>query len=573
MSGINNGPKFQDFARFAQQCDIAHREITLGNPDKGESVLQSRGRFVSRLVEFFRPSLARAQHQASAEAFVAAVEEQLSHAHAEGSVFHNVEIMSPDRKASVLASLRDQLATQLAGQSRLTGSDINAALQWLSSDIPAQIHAEGIEAIEEALDHLEAGSEEADAASIRKAIDHFDEARPLTADDKEAIEGFVQLYQAAKEAIGELYHPEYGTYTALKATMISTKQEATSAGRTDEAAGWGECLQWFNGKQRDLTSRLTELAGVNHKATLMLQTIDAPQMTHPPLQSIPNKENQGRGILKTRDPAHKDTTNAQSHEIRDLSKARELLDLKGVKQVKLGSEVVWYKSSDRPINAANKCIAMGILESSKATEATEADAGLANRELAASRIAKLLIPSMAVKAEFASYGGTQGIAMADAPGSMATSHVSMDGEFRLSKKVYESAKERLSDLQAFDYLIGNVDRHVENYKLEKQGRTYHPYAIDNDLSFPTVSVDKLAEVPESKFGGFPKGYSSQLREGLTRLGPEQLEIEIKPLIGTKAFVQLLDRFERLCADVRSNKHGPAEPSSEHLLGFPTFRAA
>jgi hypothetical protein len=315
------------------------------------------------------------------------------------------------------------------------------------------------------------------------------------------------------------------------------------------------------------------LAGVNHKATLMLQTIDATQMTHPPLQAIPNNGSQGRGILKTRSPEPTDTRHARSHEIRDLSKAKESLDLKGVKQLKLGSEVIWYKSADRPINAANKCIAMGILDSSRTKEAIEADAGLANRELAASRIAKLLIPSMAVRAEFASYGGSEGIAMADAPGSMATNHVTMDGEFRLSKKVYESAKERLSDLQAFDYLIGNVDRHVENYKLEKRGKAYHPYAIDNDLSFPTVSVDKLAHVPESKFGGFPKGYSSKLREGLARLSREQLEEDIKPLIGTEAFAQLLDRFERLCADVQSNRHGPAEPSSEHLLGFPTFRVA
>lgn len=300
---IDSGPRFNDFAQIARLRDSDNQEITLGDTRKGEAALQTRGRFVSRLVEIFRPSAARAQHQASAHAFVAAVERHLAEPQAANSPLRNAELISRERRDLLLSNLREQLADQLQGQARLTGSDVKAALEWLRTEVRFEVHLETANNMGEALDNLEASAEDRDDLSVRQAIDHYDDSVALTATDQEAVRSFVEIYDETKQLMNEVFHPETGSYNGLKETMMGKKREATAQGRETEAAGWGELLQWCSDQHRELSGRLAELGGVANKARSILQAIDGPQRNHAPLQAPANTGSAGRGILKRSEPA------------------------------------------------------------------------------------------------------------------------------------------------------------------------------------------------------------------------------------------------------------------------------
>lgn len=251
---------------------------------------------------------------------------------------------------------------------------------------------------------------------------------------------------------------------------------------------------------------------------------------------------------------------------RDISGAKAELTGKGLKKLNEAGQISWYKPSNRALNSLEKCLGMGILEPAQAQGATEATAGLPEREVAASILAKILIPHMAVGAELARDTSSSGVLLQHAAGKMASESLDWEAnEIKMRPNVYRAIQSQLSDLQAFDYLIGNVDRHIENYIID--GTKVR--AIDNDLSFPAVPVDKLKAVKDSKFGGLPDGYSKELRQGLAQINAQMLDRDIRPLIGEKAYVQLLDRFNKLQQDVasQSKKNKTAKPNSPFLDGL------
>jgi hypothetical protein len=261
-------------------------------------------------------------------------------------------------------------------------------------------------------------------------------------------------------------------------------------------------------------------------------------------------------------PAKMDAARGPAQQ-RDISGMEVLADIKGVKKLQSGQQISWFKPSSRLINSSSKCIGTGIIDRSIADVATEAMARLPERQVAASMIAKLLVPHIAVSAELAKDASGSGVLLENAEGIPASEMIDYASDpISMHKPVYDRVKSQLSDLQAFDYLIGNVDRHVENYLID--GSTVR--AIDNGLSFPTVGVSELAGIADSKFGGLPKGYTQELRTGLAKLSPEQLAQDIRPLVGDEAYAQFLDRLERLRQDVASagKAMAPAEPSSPFL---------
>lgn len=303
MATVGNtlSPSFQDFAQLARLRETGNKEVTLGG-SSGES-LKTRGSFVSRLVEIFRPEKAQAQHRAAAEAFIGAVAKELTQVHGSRSSFHQVETIGDDRRAKVLDSLRGQLAAQLEGQARLTGSDIRAALNWLNTEAPFQVYADALDKAGTQLSSLEASAD--DDGSVRQAIDRFDDATPLSGSDLTALKRFESSYKDVQQTLDKLFDPERGSYASLNETMADKKRAASREGNAEEAQGWGELIQWSNDQNRETNSRVKDLGGVASKVSSILthieQRIDAPQKTHAPLERAAVAGSEGRSILKNRE--------------------------------------------------------------------------------------------------------------------------------------------------------------------------------------------------------------------------------------------------------------------------------
>jgi hypothetical protein len=305
MATIGNTPTFQDFAQLARLREAGNKEVTLGSASSGEA-LKTRGNFMARLVEIFKPEKAQAQHRAAAEAFVGAIEKELSKAHGASSPFHEFDQIADSRRAQVLGSLREQLSSQLEGQSRLTGSDIKSVLNWLNTEARFQVFADTMENAQSVLGDLEVSAENDKVDfSVRFVIDRFEEAQPLDADDMYQLQTFSDAYHGMEKALGELFDPESGSWSGLNETMADKKRAATKDGNAEEAQGWGEVIQWANDTNRDVNSRMKDLAGVSSKVDSILTHVKeaqgAPQKTHAPLEQAANTGTEGRSILKTRE--------------------------------------------------------------------------------------------------------------------------------------------------------------------------------------------------------------------------------------------------------------------------------
>ncbi|MFE8600370.1 hypothetical protein [Archangium violaceum] len=235
---------------------------------------------------------------------------------------------------------------------------------------------------------------------------------------------------------------------------------------------------------------------------------------------------------------------------------------KGIQRYRLeGGEVGWFKPADRKLNSIAKVSGMGMLHGGSA-QSTEAHAFLPEREVAASEVAALLIPHLAVRSQLATKGMKRGVFMEHVQGTMATQHVDFD-TMKLDEDLLRAIKPQLADLQAFDYLIGNVDRHVENFMVS-EARPFKVRAIDNDLSFPAVAVAELARIQDSKFEGLPNGYTVVVAERIERMAEGTLEALLRDVMASAPRLdavveQALSRLRDLKRDVAGKQGRAASP--------------
>jgi uncharacterized protein YfcZ (UPF0381/DUF406 family) len=305
MPSVVNVPSFQDFTQLARVRDNGAKEVTLGGSSGGEA-LKTRGNFMSRLVEIFRPEKAQAQHKAAAEAFVSAIESELSKAHSASSPFHEFDQIADTRRSQVLGSLREQLSSQLEGQSRLTGSDIKSVLNWLNTEARFQVYADTMENAQAVLGDLEIAAENDKVDfSVRYVIDQFEDGKKLDADDQYQLQTFSDAYHGMQTALAEIFNADSGSWGGLNETMADKKRAANKEGKTEEAQGWNDVIQWANDTNRDVNSRMKDLAGVSSKVDSILnhlkQADGAPQKTHAPLERAAVTGSEGRSILKNRE--------------------------------------------------------------------------------------------------------------------------------------------------------------------------------------------------------------------------------------------------------------------------------
>ncbi|MBR4655368.1 MAG: hypothetical protein IKO68_02055 [Oscillospiraceae bacterium] len=88
---------------------------------------------------------------------------------------------------------------------------------------------------------------------------------------------------------------------------------------------------------------------------------------------------------------------------------------------------------------------------------------------------------------------------------------------------------RIADLQAFDYLCGNVDRHGGNmsYKVDENGKFVDIVAFDNDTSFGTLPIDpKTGRFRQAGIQDL-KVISKPMSRKLMSLTPEMLKFSLR----------------------------------------------
>ena len=107
---------------------------------------------------------------------------------------------------------------------------------------------------------------------------------------------------------------------------------------------------------------------------------------------------------------------------------------------------------------------------------------------------------------------------------------------------------KISELQALDYICGNMDRHAQNlfYKIDKNGNVTGIQGIDNDTSFGSAgkkargkNVCKMV-VPENM-----GAISKEMAERILKLQPEQLEFALRGQLGEDEIHGAVERLENM----------------------------
>jgi len=164
-------------------------------------------------------------------------------------------------------------------------------------------------------------------------------------------------------------------------------------------------------------------------------------------------------------------------------------------------------------------------------------------------------PEFLVKTLLGASNEQKGSLQENAAGEPATEKsdlVAEDMVLRLHSNTIASIKPQLSDLQAFDFLIGNVDRHLENFFIDND----QVYAIDNDMSFSELATNELSNVRASHFEGLPESYTDKMSAAVTDLDPGELRTTLLGIgISESAIDRVLERLETLKDDVVAKTAG------------------
>lgn len=181
--------------------------------------------------------------------------------------------------------------------------------------------------------------------------------------------------------------------------------------------------------------------------------------------------------------------------------------------------------------------------------------GYANREVAASRVGKMLSPDTTPTTELASYqmdgdAFIQGHIQREAPGDMASGRADLSFEdmaMVLPDQLTNNPafNESLIALQALDYLIGNVDRHLENYMIS--GNDAVP--IDSEMSFPEVDADDLGAFNGSTFAGLPKGYPDRIAQAVARIDDAWVQANLESLLNPAQLAKFKLRLAAMKQDI------------------------
>lgn len=171
-----------------------------------------------------------------------------------------------------------------------------------------------------------------------------------------------------------------------------------------------------------------------------------------------------------------------------------------------------------------------------------------NREVGALALDRAMGMNMVPQTEFATHGGYFGTVQEFVKGKTPADIREKDPEQWKKIQNDPNFQSMRADLQAFDYITANQDRHMNNMIIEQdeQGKFKKIHAIDNGISFAPKT--DLA-VDNTHIHGLPEKYNRDMVAKIEALTPDAMRKQLQGLLKPEEIDAAIERRNKLLADV------------------------
>jgi hypothetical protein len=173
-----------------------------------------------------------------------------------------------------------------------------------------------------------------------------------------------------------------------------------------------------------------------------------------------------------------------------------------------------------------------------------------NREVAAFALDRAMGLGMVPQTEFAEHGGQFGTVQQFVEGDTPAKIREQDPERWEKLQNDPRFQSQRADLQAFDYITGNMDRHTNNLIIQTgpDGELQQIHAIDNGISF---APQENLPVDGTHMHGLPEQYNRAMVAKIEALTPELMRKQLEGLLSPDEIDAAIQRRNDLLADVKA----------------------
>jgi hypothetical protein len=180
----------------------------------------------------------------------------------------------------------------------------------------------------------------------------------------------------------------------------------------------------------------------------------------------------------------------------------------------------------------------------------ENDPRWGNREVGALALDRAMGLGMVPHTEFATHGGYFGTVQEFVQGKTPAQIQEEDPELWARIQSDPRFQSQRADLQAFDYITGNMDRHGNNMMIQtgEGGDFQKIHAIDNGISFaPKTDLP----VDGTHIHGLPEKYNRDTVAKIEALTPEIMRRQLEGLLSPEEIDAAIERRNALLTDVKA----------------------
>jgi hypothetical protein len=173
-----------------------------------------------------------------------------------------------------------------------------------------------------------------------------------------------------------------------------------------------------------------------------------------------------------------------------------------------------------------------------------------NREVGALSLDRAMGLGMVPQTEFATHGGYFGTVQEFVKGKTPAKIQEEDPALWDKIQNDPAFASQRADLQAFDYITGNMDRHGNNMMIETgpSGELKQIHAIDNGISFaPKADLP----VDGTHMHGLPEKYNRDLVDKIKALTPDAMRAQLAGLLKPEEIDAAIERRNKLLQDVEA----------------------